>query len=78
MNDFRQIPTVTVSVPEAAHLLGISRAGAYNAVKSGDLPSVRVRGRVLIPKHRLARLLDGESEPSAPRDGLERALGGAG
>ena len=38
----------TVSVTEAASVLGISRTSAYECVKSGALPSIRLRGRILI------------------------------
>lgn len=50
-----------VSVMQAARMLGISRAAAYNYVKSGELESVRLGGRVLIPIHRLRAFLDGET-----------------
>ena len=38
-----------LAVSEAAELLGISRAHAYRLVACGDLPSVRLGRRVLIP-----------------------------
>ncbi|MBK5225425.1 MAG: helix-turn-helix domain-containing protein [Thermoleophilia bacterium] len=41
---------LTVSVSEAAKLLGIGRSAAYEAVYRGDLPSVRLgERRILIP-----------------------------
>ncbi|WP_406603558.1 helix-turn-helix domain-containing protein [Nocardia aurantia] len=39
----------TVSVPEAAHLLGIGRSTLYAAAKSGNIPAIRIGGRVRIP-----------------------------
>lgn len=52
-------PARTISVEEAAQLLGISRPTAYQAVRTGDLPAIRVGKRWLIPRSRLEALLDG-------------------
>jgi excisionase family DNA binding protein len=49
----------TVSVPAAGRVLGLGRNAAYRAAKDGSLPSIRVGGRVLVPKRALERLLDG-------------------
>jgi hypothetical protein len=38
-------------------LLGIGRNTPYEAAKSGDLPVVRVCGRLLVPRARLVELL---------------------
>lgn len=40
---------LTVSVTEAAGLLGISRALAYELVARGEVPSVRLGRRVVVP-----------------------------
>ena len=51
------------TVEEAAQLLGISRSFAYEAVRRGDIPSIRIGRRILVPKAALHRLLDlSESE----------------
>ena len=50
---------LTITVPEAATKLGISRASAYEGVRSGSLPSVRVGKRYLIPLKRFERFLEG-------------------
>lgn len=48
---------LTWTVTEAAQLLGISRASAYEAAHRGELP-VRVIGRrILVPRVALLRLL---------------------
>lgn len=47
----------TLSVEEAADVLGLSRAGAYAAATSGDLPVVRVGRRMVVPRFALERLL---------------------
>ena len=47
-----------VSVAEAAKLLGIGRNLAYNAIQRGEIPSVRVGGRILVPLEALDQMLD--------------------
>lgn len=57
MSDQKQV----ISVDEAARILGISRNLAYEAVRRGDIPSIRVgQKRILIPVRALERLLDCE------------------
>ncbi len=51
---------LTYSVEEAAELLGISRAFAYKCIKSGDIPHIRIKGRILVPKSALHRFVDGQ------------------
>jgi len=45
------------TVEEAAQLLDISRSFAYEAVQRGDIPSMRIRRRILVPKAALERWL---------------------
>ena len=52
-DDERLVYTVT----EAAELLGISRAFAYELVARGDLPVIRLGRRRLVPKVALADLV---------------------
>ncbi len=49
---------LTLTVEEAAQLLGISRSFAYEAVAAGELPSIRIGRRVLVPRGALERMLD--------------------
>lgn len=53
---------LTVSVVDAAQLLGISRALAYELVARGDLPSLRLGRRIVIPRRALEALVE---EPKA-------------
>jgi excisionase family DNA binding protein len=62
--DLASLP-VTLTVEEAAGILGVSRGTAYEAVRSGELPSVRLGRRLLIPRARLLQLL---GEPVALPD----------
>ena len=47
----------TLSVPEVAVILGISRQHAYEGIKTGDIPCIRIGRKVLIPTAELRRLL---------------------
>jgi excisionase family DNA binding protein len=51
------VQRLTVTVPEAAQLLGVSRMTAYAAVREGSIPSLRIGRRVLVPRVALERLL---------------------
>lgn len=48
---------MTLTVPEAARLLGISRNSAYEAVRRGELPVLRIGKRYLVPRIALERML---------------------
>ena len=39
-----------LSVPDLTETLGISRAGAYELVKSDGFPTLHIGNRILIPK----------------------------
>ncbi len=46
-----------LTVEETAKVLGISRGLAFAAVRSGDIPSVRIGRRILVPRERLRQML---------------------
>ena len=46
-----------VTVMEVARILGIGRNLAYEAVARGEIPSIRVGGRILIPVAALDQML---------------------
>ena len=48
----------TLTVEETAEILGLSRAFAYEAVSRGEIPSIRIGRRILVPKVALERLLN--------------------
>src|SRR5665213_996785 len=48
---------LTVTVPEAAALLGISRALAYELVAREEIPAIRLGHRLVVPTHRLLDLV---------------------
>ena len=51
-----------LSVAEAAELLGVSRALTYELVKRGELPSVRLGRRIVVPRRAVEQLLAAASE----------------
>jgi excisionase family DNA binding protein len=46
------------AVPEAGKLLGLGRAGSYEAAKRGELPVIRIGRRLMVPKAALHDLLE--------------------
>ncbi len=57
-------PSGVMAVQEAASFLGIGRNTAYEAIRRGEIPSVRIGRRILVPKMALQRLLQADaSEP---------------
>ena len=62
---------LTLTVEEAARICGVSRGVAYEAVKSGDIPSVRICRRIVVPRHALLALL-GEPPSTNGNRGGER------
>jgi excisionase family DNA binding protein len=58
--------TDVITVEQAAEVLGIARGSAYQAVRSGEIPSLRIGRRILVPRVQLERLLDGETPDSPP------------
>ena len=57
---------LTWTVAEAARLLGISRASAYDAVHRGELPVTTIGRRMLVPRVALLRLLNQQAPPESP------------
>jgi excisionase family DNA binding protein len=59
----QQIPDagerLTLTVPEVSALLGLSRNGTYAAIAAGEIPSIRIGRRLLVPKAALGRMLAG-------------------
>jgi excisionase family DNA binding protein len=48
---------LTLSVEAAARILGLSRVSAYEAVRTGQIPSLRFGRRIVIPRAALNRML---------------------
>lgn len=54
-----------LGVEEAGRMLGLGRSAAYEAVKRGDLPALRIGRRLVVPRARLAAMLGEAVEQSA-------------
>jgi len=52
---------------ECAEAMGLGRSTVYALIASGELPSIRIRGAVRVPVHKLREWIDrkaGEAERS--------------
>ena len=49
--------SVTLSIDEAAAMLGINRATAYKGARNGQLPAIRVGKKYLIPVAAIHKML---------------------
>lgn len=49
--DYNDLPLM-LSVPDVASVLGISRAGAYDLVRSDGFPALRIGSRIVVPKEK--------------------------
>jgi len=47
-----------MSIPEAAKYLGIGRNSAYEAARSGQIPTIRIGRLLRVPVVALERILD--------------------
>lgn len=53
---------VVYTVDEAAIILRMSRPSAFQGVKRGEIPSIRIGRRILIPRVALERMLSGQGQ----------------
>ena len=52
ISSYDQLP-VALNANQVAAMLGISRAGAYNLMRSEGFPTLRVGNRMIVPKEKL-------------------------
>jgi len=63
--DLQRRPTLTVE--EAGRVLGLARGGAYTAARRGQIPTIRVGRRLVVPSAALLRMLDAvDGQPRQP------------
>ena len=56
---------LAVSRPEAARRLGVSEWLVRQMVKAGELPVVRIRGRVMVPTRALAEWVEAHTQQAS-------------
>jgi excisionase family DNA binding protein len=49
----------TYNIEEAGQLLGVGRNQAYEAARTGQIPTIKIGKRILVPKAALDRMLNG-------------------
>ena len=49
---------LTLTVQEAASLLGLSRNSAYQGIATGEIPYIKVGKRILIPRIAFEKMLE--------------------
>ena len=57
-----QIPKRALSIREAAHACGLSRATLYRLLRDGKLSTVKIGRRRLVPVNALDALLSGDAK----------------
>ena len=59
--NYEDLP-LTLTAPEVGEVLGISRASAYELVRSKGFPSIRIGTRILVPKDKLITWINEQVE----------------
>ena len=59
---------MTITVGEAAEMLGISRTSAYLCARRREIPTVRFGRRVLVPVARFMAMLEADPPPDENDD----------
>ena len=55
----------TLTIAEAAQVLGISKSLAYKQADEGKIPTIRLGDRWVVPRAQLERLINGSADASA-------------
>ena len=59
--DFHDLP-LTLTAQEVGEVLGISRAAAYELVRSNGFPRIRIGTRILVPKDKFIQWIEDQTE----------------
>lgn len=66
MNTQKRIPDPeiepTLSIPMAGAIFGLSRAASYQAARRGEIPTIRLGKRLLVPTAKLRAMLGLDAE----------------
>ena len=60
--------SLTLTAPEVSEVLGISRAAAYELVRSKGFPRMRIGTRILVPKDKFLQWIEDQTEMNAKED----------
>ncbi len=52
-----------LTIIETAKELGISKGSAYEAARTGEIPTIRIGRRLIVPRAALDKMLDQAGEP---------------
>jgi excisionase family DNA binding protein len=58
-----------LTIEEAAQLMRIGRNSAYEAARRGEIPTIRIGRRLLVPRAALERMLERAGIPHQDGDG---------
>ena len=59
---------LTLTAPEVGETLGISRAAAYELVRSKGFPHIRIGTRILVPKDKFIQWIEDQTEMNSKED----------
>ena len=59
----------TYSIEEVAKILGIGRSSAYLAARTGEIPTIKIGCRLLVPKMALEHMLAHTEDRAVREDG---------
>jgi hypothetical protein len=60
-SDDEEIERQTYDVPTAGAKAGLKRNASYEAARRGDIPTIKIGGRIFVPKARWDRILSGDA-----------------
>ena len=61
ITSFEELP-LALNAQQVAEVLGISKAGAYNMMRSEGFPTLHVGMRMVVPKDRLIRWIENHTD----------------
>ena len=61
---YQDLP-LTLTAPEIGEVLGISRAAAYELVRSTGFPHMKIGTRILVPREKFLDWIDAQTEAAA-------------
>ena len=64
---YQDLP-LTLTAPEVGEVLGISRAAAYELVRSKGFPHMRIGTRILVPKDKFIQWIEDQTDMNSKED----------